>query len=226
MKREYFDLFIGVGRGELCPYASYYLTGFLNERPLARVRQDLKHLGIERAEGQREPEDHLAILCEMMAGFAAGRFEAEAGERARLLRAPPRALGRPLLRRSGEGGVRAILPRRSGRSAGCSWRSRRKAFAMGRAERVGSDRRSGRRAGRTRRSMGGREMQDKQPTAMDRRNFLRAFGGVSTAAVAAVASLDRRARRRPTTPARTRPRPATGRPITSRPSTGRTATRR
>jgi TorA maturation chaperone TorD len=49
--REYFDLFIGVGRGELLPYGSYYLTGFLHERPLARLRSDLAELGIERAEG-------------------------------------------------------------------------------------------------------------------------------------------------------------------------------
>ncbi len=46
--REYFDLFIGLGRGELLPYASYYLTGFLYERPLARLRGDLKRLGIEQ----------------------------------------------------------------------------------------------------------------------------------------------------------------------------------
>jgi len=79
LEREYFDLFIGVGRGELLPYASYYLTGFLNERPLARVREDLNALGIERAEGHHDPEDHLAILCEVMAGLAAGRFEVESG---------------------------------------------------------------------------------------------------------------------------------------------------
>ena len=79
LSREFFDLFIGVGRGELLPYASYYLTGFLNERPLARVREDLDGLGIERAEGHHDPEDHLAILCEVMAGLAAGRFEAERG---------------------------------------------------------------------------------------------------------------------------------------------------
>src|SRR3954462_7821461 len=50
LSREFFDLFIGVGQGELLPYASYYLTGFLNERPLARVREDLNAFGIERAE--------------------------------------------------------------------------------------------------------------------------------------------------------------------------------
>ena len=70
--REFFDLFIGLGRGELLPYASYYLTGFLHERPLARLRDDLIVLGIERAEGNVEPEDHAAILCEMMAGLAGG----------------------------------------------------------------------------------------------------------------------------------------------------------
>lgn len=78
LQREFFDLFIGVGRGELLPYGSYYLTGFLNERPLARVREDLARIGIEREEGKFEPEDHVATLCEVMAGLAAGRIEAEA----------------------------------------------------------------------------------------------------------------------------------------------------
>ena len=77
--REYFNLFIGVGRGELLPYGSYYLTGFLNERPLARLREDLRAHGIERAEGQVEPEDHAAILCEIMAGMASGQFSDAAG---------------------------------------------------------------------------------------------------------------------------------------------------
>lgn len=72
--REYFTLFIGVGRGELLPYGSYYLTGFLNERPLARLREDLRMYGIERTEGQVEPEDHAATLCEIMAGMAGGQF--------------------------------------------------------------------------------------------------------------------------------------------------------
>jgi TorA maturation chaperone TorD len=72
--REYFNLFIGVGRGELLPYGSYYLTGFLNERPLARLREDLRAHGIERTEGQAEPEDHVAILCEIMSGMASGQF--------------------------------------------------------------------------------------------------------------------------------------------------------
>jgi TorA maturation chaperone TorD len=74
--REYFDLFVGVGRGELLPYASYYQTGFLYERPLARLRADLRRLGIERADGQCEPEDSAATLCEIMAGLAGGTLAA------------------------------------------------------------------------------------------------------------------------------------------------------
>jgi TorA maturation chaperone TorD len=79
VEREFFNLFIGLGRGELLPYGSYYQTGFLHERPLARLREDLLKLGIERAAGQVEPEDHVAILCEIMAGLAGGRFAAPAG---------------------------------------------------------------------------------------------------------------------------------------------------
>ena len=77
--REFFELFIGLGRGECLPYGSYYLTGFLHERPLARLRQDLVRLGIERAPGQSEPEDHAAILCEIMAGLAGREWPAPPG---------------------------------------------------------------------------------------------------------------------------------------------------
>ena len=76
VEREYFNLFIGLGRGELLPYASYYLTGFLQERPLARLREDLQAIGITRAEGVVEPEDHAGILCEIMAGLAGGQLPA------------------------------------------------------------------------------------------------------------------------------------------------------
>jgi TorA maturation chaperone TorD len=79
VEREFFNLFIGIGRGELLPYASYYLTGFLNERPLARLRADLARLGIERVTGHSEPEDHAAVLCDIMAGLADGRFGIPAG---------------------------------------------------------------------------------------------------------------------------------------------------
>lgn len=77
IEREYFDLFIGVGRGELLPYASFYLTGFLNERPLADLRGDLAVLGIERVKDRHEPEDHIAFLFDVMAGLADGRFESD-----------------------------------------------------------------------------------------------------------------------------------------------------
>jgi TorA maturation chaperone TorD len=81
-EREYFNLFIGVGRGEILPYASYYLTGFLHERPLADLRGDLARIGIERAEGVAEPEDHIAFLCETYAGLIAGAFAAAPDEAA------------------------------------------------------------------------------------------------------------------------------------------------
>jgi len=76
VEREFYDLFVGIGRGELLPYESYYLTGFLNERPLARLRNDLRELGLEQVTGQSEPEDHAAALCEVMAGLTSGRFAA------------------------------------------------------------------------------------------------------------------------------------------------------
>lgn len=76
--REYHDLFIGVGRGELVPFASYYLTGFLNEKPLAKLRQDMAALRVEREDGVFEPEDNIATLFEIMAGLIRGRFGAPA----------------------------------------------------------------------------------------------------------------------------------------------------
>ena len=73
-EREFSGLFIGVARGELLPYASYYMTGFLNEKPLAALRNDMRRHGIERAPNVFEPEDNIASLCEMMAGLILGRF--------------------------------------------------------------------------------------------------------------------------------------------------------
>ncbi len=77
LQREFFDLFIGVGRSELLPYASYYLTGFLNEKPLAAVRGDMERLGLAREQRVSEPEDHIAILCDVMRGLITGEFGAE-----------------------------------------------------------------------------------------------------------------------------------------------------
>lgn len=70
--RDYERIFIGVGRGELVPYASWYLTGFVGERPLVGLRDDMAAIGIERAADVREPEDHIAALCEMMSGIVSG----------------------------------------------------------------------------------------------------------------------------------------------------------
>lgn len=67
---EYEALFIGLGRGELVPYASWYLTGYLMEKPLAKLRSDLAALGFERHDDVVEPEDHAAALCETMALLA------------------------------------------------------------------------------------------------------------------------------------------------------------
>ena len=75
--REYNNLFIGVGRGELLPYASYYLTGFLNEKPLADLRGDLMARGIAASDDVKEPEDHIGTLCEIMAGIITGEFECD-----------------------------------------------------------------------------------------------------------------------------------------------------
>ena len=76
---EYHQIFIGLGRGELVPFASYYLTGFLHEKPLARLRHDLRALGVERDPAVKEPEDHIAALMEVMAGLILGRFGAPGG---------------------------------------------------------------------------------------------------------------------------------------------------
>lgn len=71
---EFNKLFIGLGRGELLPFASYYLTGFLNEKPLALLRQDMAAKGMQRSETVFEPEDSIASLMEMMAAMIVGRF--------------------------------------------------------------------------------------------------------------------------------------------------------
>ena len=74
VETEFNALFVGLGRGELLPYASYYLTGFLNEKPLAALRRDMAVRGITRAANVYEPEDNIASLLEMMGGQIVGRF--------------------------------------------------------------------------------------------------------------------------------------------------------
>lgn len=67
LDHEFHALFIGLGRGEVLPYASWYLSGFLLDKPLARLRADLGQLGIDRADNVSESEDHVAALYETMA---------------------------------------------------------------------------------------------------------------------------------------------------------------
>jgi TorA maturation chaperone TorD len=74
IRDEYVRIFIGVGRGEILPFASYYLTGFLKDKPLAKLRNDMKEIGIELAENVKEPEDHIASLFDMMSGLILGKF--------------------------------------------------------------------------------------------------------------------------------------------------------
>jgi TorA maturation chaperone TorD len=74
--KEYFRLFVGLGRGEVLPYESFYLTGSLYGRPLSALREKLHHLGIERVAGLQEPEDHAGVLCEIMAGLTNGAIAA------------------------------------------------------------------------------------------------------------------------------------------------------
>ena len=72
--QEFHDLFIGVTRGELLPYGSHYLPGFLNEKPLAELRGTMSELGIARSDAASEPEDHIASLFEMMHGMILGDY--------------------------------------------------------------------------------------------------------------------------------------------------------
>ena len=70
--KEYDALFGGVGRPEVYLYGSHYLSGFLNEKPLAALRTDLAALGLARDEAMAETEDHVAYLCEVMRYLIAG----------------------------------------------------------------------------------------------------------------------------------------------------------
>ncbi|MGI2171931.1 TorD/DmsD family molecular chaperone [Shewanella sp. MF05960] len=66
LEDEYFSIFLGVGSGEIMPYGSWFMTGSLMDKPLAALRSDLMQLGFEREENVKEPEDHVAALCEVM----------------------------------------------------------------------------------------------------------------------------------------------------------------
>ena len=69
---EYNQLFGGVGKPEIYLYASHYVSGFLNDKPVARLREDLAALGLERDDSMSETEDHFACLCEVMRYLIAG----------------------------------------------------------------------------------------------------------------------------------------------------------
>lgn len=76
-EEEYAQVFIGLGQGEVMPYASWHLTGFMMEEPLARLREDLTAFRLVRADGVGEPEDHIAALCEVMQLLVAGDDRAQ-----------------------------------------------------------------------------------------------------------------------------------------------------
>jgi TorA maturation chaperone TorD len=79
VSQEYFALFAGLGHGQILPYSSHYLAGSLYGRPLAQLRETLQRLGIEKSPERSEPEDHAALLCEVMAGLVGGGIAAPGG---------------------------------------------------------------------------------------------------------------------------------------------------
>ncbi|MBI3531214.1 MAG: molecular chaperone TorD family protein, partial [Burkholderiales bacterium] len=72
IRQEYDALFGGVGKPEVYLFGSHYLSGFLNEKPLAKLRDTLAALGLARDETMPETEDHIAYLCEVMRYLIAG----------------------------------------------------------------------------------------------------------------------------------------------------------
>lgn len=78
VREEYESLFIGVGKPDVMLYGSYYLSGFLMEKPLAALRTDLAQLGLERDASVPETEDHIAMLCEVMRYLIASNDIAQA----------------------------------------------------------------------------------------------------------------------------------------------------
>lgn len=78
--QEYFNLFIGVGRGDVLPYASFYRTGFLHARPLSQMRADLARFGFVRDPAVFEPEDHIGTMLEVMAALIRREVAADAAE--------------------------------------------------------------------------------------------------------------------------------------------------
>ena len=75
LEGEFNQLFVSVGRCDVMPFASYFLTGFLHEKPLAKLRADLSLLGLSRSEAVLETEDHIAALCDVMRFLIVGDGE-------------------------------------------------------------------------------------------------------------------------------------------------------
>lgn len=71
-QREFDALFVGTGKADVLPYASYQITGSLNERPLVEVRRDVAALGLASAAPEGETEDHVAFVLEVMRWLIAG----------------------------------------------------------------------------------------------------------------------------------------------------------
>lgn len=78
LQRAHFRHLVGVIQGEVVPYASWYRNGELMEAALVALRQDLRALGFERSEHTRDPEDHLAALCEVMVMLIASSSQEQA----------------------------------------------------------------------------------------------------------------------------------------------------
>jgi len=72
---EYQQLFVGVGRPDVMLFGSYYLAGFMNEKPLAQLRDDLAAFGLSRNEEATESEDHFAALCDVLRFLISGDSE-------------------------------------------------------------------------------------------------------------------------------------------------------
>ena len=75
LEDEFNRLFVSVGRCDVMPFASYFLTGFMHEKPLAKLRADLSLLGLSRSEAVLETEDHIAALCDVMRFLIVGDGE-------------------------------------------------------------------------------------------------------------------------------------------------------
>ena len=66
IKEEFDTTFIGTGRQPVMLYGSFYMAGFLHEKPLAQLREQLTKMGVERRSGCHESEDHISALCDVM----------------------------------------------------------------------------------------------------------------------------------------------------------------